>query len=237
MSLWKVFRPANGPKWVWFLAALQSRLRLPGHWRGTSIVTNIPGTTRDTIETPTSFSNYPALLIDTAGIRKTKNQIEIAGIKKTESEIKSSDIIFNIQTNTKKENIETDPAKTIKIFNKSDLMTKQEKNHIQNNNPTCVVISAKTRTGIKELRSRTEKLLKKKTESTEPLFLSSKRQQAALKESKKHLKKALKKESLFELEIVAHNLRLALNEFDWVLGKTSTDNILDGVFSRFCVGK
>tara|TARA_Y100001970_G_scaffold52696_1_gene66686 strand:- start:10477 stop:11817 length:1341 start_codon:yes stop_codon:yes gene_type:complete len=205
--------------------------------RDRSIVTNTPGTTRDTIETLTSFSNYPALLIDTAGIRKTKNQIEIAGIKKTENEIKSSDIIFNIQSNTKKENVETDPTKTIKIFNKSDLMTEQEKNNIQNNNPTCVIISAKTKRGIKELRSKTEKLLKKKTESTEPLFLSSKRQQTALKESKKHLKKALKKESLFELEIIAHNLRLALNEFDWVLGKTSTDNILESVFSKFCVGK
>ena len=67
--------------------------------------------------------------------------------------------------------------------------------------------------------------------------MSSKRQQAALIKSTEHLKNALKKESLCELEIIAHNLKLALNEFDWVLGRTTTDDILESVFSNFCVGK
>ena len=116
-------------------------------------------------------------------------------------------------------------------------MTEENKKTLQKKDPNCIIISAKNKTGLNKLRKRTVSLLKAKTDSTEPFFLSSKRQQAALKRSKKHLRKALKKESLFEIEIVAHNLRLALNEFDWVLGKTTTDDILNSVFSGFCVGK
>ena len=201
-----------------------------------AIVTNIPGTTRDTIESLTYFSNYPVLLLDTAGIRKTDNKIETIGIEKTNKEIISADIIYNIQSR-KKTNQKTDKKKTIKIYNKSDLMTEKEILELQTEIPNCVIISAKEKCGLAELRSRTVDLLKLKTKSAEPLFLSSKRQQAALIKSVKHLKKALTKESLCEIEIIAHNLRLALNEFDWVLGKTTTDDILESVFSSFCVGK
>tara|TARA_Y100000768_G_scaffold374189_1_gene343655 strand:- start:1714 stop:3051 length:1338 start_codon:yes stop_codon:yes gene_type:complete len=201
-----------------------------------AIVTDIPGTTRDTIESLTYFSNYPVILLDTAGIRETKDKIENIGIGKTMKEILSADIIYNIQS-SKKTNIKTDTKKTIKIYNKSDLMTKKEILELQTNKPSCVVVSAKDKSGLTELRSKTEEILKLKTTSTESLFLSSKRQQAALTTSIKHLKKALVKESLVEIEIIAHNLRLALNEFDWVLGKTTTDEILKNVFTNFCVGK
>ena len=59
----------------------------------------------------------------------------------------------------------------------------------------------------------------------------------ALINSIEHLRVALTKESLSELEVISHNLRLALNEFDWILGKTTTDDILESVFANFCVGK
>ena len=202
-----------------------------------AIVTNTPGTTRDTIKSLTYFSNYPVLLTDTAGIRKTNNQIESLGIEKTNQEILSSDIIFNIQSNIASENKKTDQSKTINIFNKSDLMTNKMIKTLQTNDPNCVVISAKNKSGIDELKTKTEKMLKTKTVTTEPFFLSSKRQQTALIKSKKHLREALGDQSLNELEIIAHNIRLALGEFDWVLGKTTPDDILNSVFSDFCVGK
>ena len=100
-----------------------------------------------------------------------------------------------------------------------------------------MIVSAKDKIGLNKLRSRTETFLKLKTNSNNSLFLSSKRQQAALVRSVEHLKNALSEESLHEIEIIAHNLRLALNEFDWVLGKTTTDDILESLFSNFCVGK
>ena len=201
-----------------------------------AIVTNIPGTTRDTIESLTYFSNYPVLLIDTAGIRETKDKIESLGIEKTKEEILSADIIYNIQSR-KKTNQKTNTKKTIKIYSKSDLMTKKEILLLRSKKPDCVIISAKNKTGLDELKLKTERFLKLKTESTESVFLSSKRQQTALIKSVKHLKRALTKESLNEVEIIAHNIRLALNEFDWVLGKTTTNDILENVFSNFCVGK
>ena len=201
-----------------------------------AIVTNIPGTTRDTIESLTYFSNYPVLLLDTAGIRETDDTIESLGIEKTKQEIISADIIYNIQSR-QKQNQKTDSKKTIKIYNKSDLMEKNEILELQTKNPDCLIISAKNKTGLSELRSRTEELLKLKTKSSDSIFLSSKRQQTALTKSVQHLKNALLEESLCELEIIAYNLRQALNEFDWILGKTTTDDILESVFSNFCVGK
>ena len=201
-----------------------------------AIVTNIPGTTRDTIEALTYFSNYPILLLDTAGIRETNDKIERIGIEKTKQEIISADIIYNIQSKEKTNQV-TDVKKTIKIYNKSDLMEKNEILELQTKRPDCLIVSAKDKTGLNKLRSKTESLLKLKTKSSGSLFLSSKRQQAALIKSVKHLKNALKKENLCELEIIAHNLKLSLNEFDWVLGKTTTDDILESVFSNFCVGK
>ena len=202
-----------------------------------AIVTDVPGTTRDTIDSLVYFSNHPARLIDTAGIRKTKNKIEKIGIEKTKQEIISADIVYNIQSTKKEINQKTDAKKTINIYNKSDLMTKTEILELQLKEPKSVIISAKEKTGITKLKSKTEKLLKLKTESSEPLFLSSKRQQTALIKSVEHLRVALTKESLGELEVMSHNLRLALNEFDWILGKTTTDDILEGVFANFCVGK
>ncbi len=202
-----------------------------------AIVTDIPGTTRDTVEALTYFSNFPILLVDTAGIRKTKNKIEAIGIKKTKQEIMSADLIYNIQSSDNSENQKTNEEKTIKIYNKSDLMTKNEIKTIQREKPDCVIISAKNNSGLNQLRRQTEKMLKLKTESKESVFLSSKRQQTALIRAIKHLKNSLKHESLIEIEIIAHNLRLALNEFDWIIGKTTADDILDSVFSNFCVGK
>ena len=202
-----------------------------------AIVTDVPGTTRDAVDALTYFSNYPVLLLDTAGIRETKNKIENIGIEKAKQEIMSADIVYNIQSNKKNKNQKTELKKTINIYNKSDLMTKEEILKLKKENPGCVIISAKDKVGITALKSKTEKLLKLKTESADPLFLSSKRQQTALINSVKHLKETLTKENLHEIEIIAHNLRLALNEFDWVLGRTTTDDILESVFSNFCVGK
>ena len=187
-----------------------------------AIVTEIPGTTRDTIDSLTYFSNYPVLLLDTAGIRETDDTIESIGIEKTKQEIISADIIYNIQSR-KRPNQETDSKKTIKIYNKSDLMEKNEILELQTKNPNCLIISAKNKTGLNELKSRTERVLKLKTKSSDSIFLSSKRQQAALTRSVQHLKNTLLEENLCEIEIIAYNLRQALNEFDWVLGKTTTD--------------
>ena len=100
-----------------------------------------------------------------------------------------------------------------------------------------MIVSAKEKRGLNKLKSKTEELLKSKTNLGDSLFLSSKRQQTALIKSVEHLKTALTKESLQDIEIIAHNLKQALSEFEWVLGKTTTDDILENVFSDFCVGK
>ena len=201
-----------------------------------AIVTSIPGTTRDTVEALTYFSNYPVLLMDTAGIRETKDKIEKIGIEKAKQEIKKADVVYSIQ-NDKNTDKNTDKNKTIKIYNKSDLMTKNQILELQTKNPDYLIVSAKNRRGLNKLKLKTVELLNLKTGSSDSLFLSSKRQQTALIKSIEHLKKALTKESLQEIEIIAHNLKQALSEFDWVLGKTTTDDILDNVFSGFCVGK
>ena len=120
----------------------------------------------------TYFSNYPAFLIDTAGIRETNDKIEGIGIEKTKQEIISADIVYNIQSR-EKTNHKTDENKTIMIYNKSDLMEKNEILELQTKKPNHLIVSAKEKSGLNKLRSRTEKLLKLKTKSSDSLFLNS----------------------------------------------------------------
>ena len=98
--------------------------------RDRAIVSNKPGTTRDVIEGSVHISNHLITLVDTAGIRSTKEPIEKEGIKKTNLEIKSADLIYQILDPTIKTTAKTPllDSKTITIFNKEDLLNKRQKN-------------------------------------------------------------------------------------------------------------
>ena len=204
-----------------------------------AIVTNQPGTTRDAIESALQISNYSIFLVDTAGIRETKKLIEGEGIKKTNLEIRNADLIYHILDPTTKKTIKRLPTttKTITVYSKSDLLSEQEKESLIKGNSEAVVVSGKLGTGLKKLTQKTAKAIESSITQKESVYITSKRQQTILLNALVALNSTQDPEVLGQLELISIHLKDAINQFDWLLGKTTADDVLNTIFSDFCVGK
>ena len=204
-----------------------------------AIVTSRPGTTRDAIESALQISNYSIFLVDTAGIRETKKLIEGEGIKKTNLEIRNADLIYHVLDPTTKKTTKRLPTttKTITIYSKSDLLSEQEKESLIKANIEAVVVSGKLGTGLKKLTQKTTKAIELSITQKESVYITSKRQQTILLNALVALNSAQDPEVLGQLELISIHLKDAINQFDWLLGKTTADDVLNTIFSEFCVGK
>ena len=204
-----------------------------------AIVTSRPGTTRDAIESALQILNYSIFLVDTAGIRETKKLIEGEGIKKTNLEIRNADVIYHVLDPTTKKTINRLPTttKTITIYSKSDLLSEQEKENLIKANIEAVVVSGKLGTGLKKLTQKTAKAIESSITQKESVYITSKRQQTILLNALVALNSAQDPEVLGQLELISIHLKDAINQFDWLLGKTTADDVLNTIFSEFCVGK
>ena len=206
-----------------------------------AIVSDTPGTTRDIIKEKILLRDQLVTLVDTAGIHKTNDAIEKEGIERAYKTIKSADLVlYLIDYSTKKSDAEETlkeylplDVKYIFVTNKIDLCKKQDqKNNINENS-----ISAKTGEGIEKLVEKIGLILDFSTEDEDVVF-ARQRHIDALNTIRVFLNEAAfsmeKKEGL---EIVAELLRQSLSVFDEIVGKITTDDILDNIFSRFCIGK
>ena len=201
-----------------------------------AIVTNIPGTTRDTIEEGLILNKNNVVLVDTAGLRPTKNLVEKKGIERTKDEIKNADIVLSLFDSTTKENKRKNNKNTLYIINKVDLLDSHSLNKLMKQNPGFVFISAKEKQGIDKLLLEIEKCVFKITAKNNSLFLTSKRQENVLFQIQSELEPLVTNNET-NLELLAHHTKKAIGIFDNLLGKTTADDVLDSVFSGFCVGK
>ena len=200
-----------------------------------SIVTKIAGTTRDSIQERLNIGKHNTILIDTAGIRNTKDKIEQLGINRTNEEIKNADILLRIVDATK--NVDYKKHKNqIEVLNKIDLLSKDQESAIKNRNKKAVFVSAKNKTGINLLIEKIEKKLTTITNHHQNEYITSPRQEQLLIQINKTILPIIKHQEP-NIEIIAHHTKEAITHFDHLLGKTSVDDILDDVFSNFCVGK
>ncbi|MGM0640491.1 MAG: tRNA uridine-5-carboxymethylaminomethyl(34) synthesis GTPase MnmE [Thermotogota bacterium] len=209
-----------------------------------AIVTDIPGTTRDTIEESLNIRGIFLRIIDTAGIRESKDKIENIGIKKSFESIEKSDlIILTIDgTNIDKEdekiyheilNNFVDKEVIISI-NKSDDYNFKIPNFIDKEKK--VIISAKNN-NIKTLEDEIYNRFIEKLSYKKPL-LTNKRQKNSLKECKEFLKKA--EENIINgipLDFIMYDIRKALEKLYELNGKNYNEEMLENLFSNFCVGK
>ena len=198
-----------------------------------AITSEDPGTTRDTVDADIVLGGVPVTLIDTAGIRNANNSVESAGIKRSYDEIKNADLLINVVTNedgiTKNEKTKN----TVIVFNKIDLVAPSEKL------ADIIPISALLGDGIADLKNAIKnKLISKNTQGSD-IVLTTRRQEIAITSCKNSLCTSLKylNKDAPELEIVAYELRDSINHIDALMGKTTVDDILNRVFSGFCVGK
>ncbi len=222
-----------------------------------AIVTDTPGTTRDTIEESVSFEGYSFRLVDTAGLRSTDNPIEKEGIRRTENEARNSDIILVVLDASELADISGNKTvrdfvekhqnrlnSTIVALNKMDLnclpTLKVLQRHGFADETQFVRISTRTMEGIDELQKKlVERAVCGIADSGETgTTITSARHFGVLQRTDQSL--ALSLESLKagrSNEFIAVDLRDALNCLGEITGEATSDDILNHIFSRFCIGK
>ena len=213
-----------------------------------AIVTEIPGTTRDTIEEHLSVRGIPVRLTDTAGIRQTSDIVEKMGIEKSRESFNQADLVIFILDSSKPLSSEDkeiialiNGEKTIVVLNKIDLYRVLEKEQISSIIPGAVVIetSMKTREGIDIIEEEiVSKVYGGKVSQKDSVMVTNVRHQNILKRSAHSVADAMEMidrgEALEFIEIDVNSCYEALGE---IIGETVQDDIINEVFSRFCLGK
>lgn len=208
-----------------------------------AIVTDIPGTTRDVLEEDLHFAGLHFHLIDTAGVRETEELVEKEGIKRTKDAMQRSDLLLLVLdssrpiTQDERTLIETaQPEKTILVWNKTDL---PDTSPAMEQFPHSAKVSAKMGTGLKELRHSIEEVLwKSKPKTKEEIVITSIRHKQALEEALTNLKKTIDGlKNNVSAEFIAFDMRQALRSLGLIIGTDITEDILNAIFSKFCIGK
>ncbi|MGE3954105.1 MAG: tRNA uridine-5-carboxymethylaminomethyl(34) synthesis GTPase MnmE [Parachlamydiales bacterium] len=210
--------------------------------RERAIVTDLPGTTRDTLEDEMRIGPFPIRLTDTAGIRDSSEVVEREGIRRTHEALARADLILWVVDLTRpflKEEerlLETLPQeKTVVVWNKGDVGGERRPLPLSHQ----VTISAKHRVGLDQLTERVEQLiLRGSTLSQEEVWITSSRHKQALEEALAALNRA--EGGLAEgrsPELLCLDIRAALKAFGRLIGTDITEDILSAIFSKFCVGK
>ena len=210
-----------------------------------SIVTSVPGTTRDTIEETASISGVPFRLTDTAGIRSTRGAAEKIGVERSRKALDSSEIVLVVLDSSKQLNaadrelIKHSHGKhALLVLNKIDLPSRlrlpDDLAKIEN-----VKVSAANGTGLNTLRDQLVKLAYSgKVGTTDVDVAINERQKALLESSDKYLTECIQCFSSDKpIEIIAQQLRRSLNAIGEITGKTATEDVLSKIFSTFCIGK
>ncbi len=227
-----------------------------------AIVSEIPGTTRDAIEDEIIIDGVAYRFIDTAGIRSTKDIVESMGIQKTFEKIAQSQLViylFDLEKIKIKEisielilsEIEKISKKypdkqLLVIANKADVLTEKkiesvksvilmrEENQISN----LLIISAKQRDGLHELTTTLTQLANKGALSNNETIVSNSRHFEALNNAYNSIKEVQKGvENNISSDLFAIDIRQALFHLGEITGEVTTDDLLDNIFTNFCIGK
>ena len=212
-----------------------------------AIVTEFEGTTRDTIEEFINIDGIPLKLIDTAGIRETDNQIEKIGIEKSIKIAKQADLIILIIDSSKNLTEEdnnildmVEQNKTIIILNKIDLGQKINKNTEKiccfNN---VIEMSALKQIGINELYQKITQLFNlNEINMDNEVIITNERHKIQIQKAIENLEEAKKSIELsMPIDIVAINLKNVLINLGEITGEEASEEIIDEIFARFCLGK
>ena len=209
-----------------------------------AIVTDIEGTTRDIVEGTIILNGIEINFIDTAGIRETKNYVEQIGVKKSYEILEKSDLLLVLLDNSKnltkmdKELLEKTKEKDVIILlNKTDLDQKIELQELKKYK--ILNISVKTNSGIEELKKLIiSKFKLDKIANSDYTYLSNARQISLIKECVSIIKQIEKanKEGV-NVDLIEIDLKRLWDKLGEITGETYKDELLDEIFSKFCLGK
>lgn len=206
-----------------------------------AIVTSVPGTTRDAIRQAIEIEGVPLHVIDTAGLRETKDEVEKMGIARTWAAIEKADAVLLVIDSSQSESQEDRkilqrlPSRLprICVYNKIDLLPAQPKLE-DLDGEIRVYLSAKTGAGADLLCAQLLRVVGWQP-SGEGAFMARERHLSALREAGQHLSGAL--ENKAQIELFAEELKLAHQALSRITGEFTTDDLLGEIFSRFCIGK
>ena len=205
-----------------------------------AIISDIAGTTRDTIEESVKIGTHIIKIVDTAGIRNASDVIEQIGIEKSIETINEADIVISLFDNSKI--IDDEDSKIIdlleensdkeiiKVVNKSDLESKLDKSNLGE------FIELSTKEDINPLIKRIETILDSNTHSDE-MTLISKRQVNSVEDTLYHLNMSMMPLHNGELEFFAHHITEGLESISNITRPYENDQMLDVMFGEFCLGK
>jgi len=208
-----------------------------------SIVTEVPGTTRDWIEAFVSIEGIPVRLIDTAGLRDSADSVEKIGIERSRKLLEEADLVLYLLNEDEINNKNTSClSEYLYIWNKCDISPLPKPFPIQNINP--ISVSAKTGEGLKELYTEIISAINKQTADLKSNDRFSSASVGTVRQKKLVDAACIALEEAFALEeneepldLIAPLLRYAVNSLGEITGEVSTADILEEMFSRFCVGK
>lgn len=214
-----------------------------------AIVTDIPGTTRDTISEKIEIEGIAVRFVDTAGLREATDQIEAAGVERSRREINAANLVVAIFDAT------DDPVERLRsslfdllgkyfivVLNKIDLLSKSDQTSLSYELGDCqpILLSAQTLVGVDELIARIASVIRESVPASgvDANTLTNKRHFLAVQNAIGALSEARTKlEHGESFELLAFDLRQATSSLEEILGKITNDDLLAEIFSRFCIGK
>ncbi len=203
-----------------------------------AIVTATPGTTRDYLEETVIISGMTVRLFDTAGIRETNAEIEKIGINRSYELIEKADIVIDINQAGDEQCFHSylPEDKTISVINKSDLLSESDLDYLQKQG--YITLSAKTGKGINILKEKIISFYQINEADIKDGILSNTRQIAAVERAVDSIDKAIL--SIYQnmgYEFTAFDLKEASEPLEEIVGKISSEDVLNKIFRDYCIGK
>lgn len=211
------------------------------------IVTDIPGTTRDLVHENITINNHEIKIIDSAGIRESTDIVENIGITKSLNTINEADILVYILDNSEpisKEDYkfidQIKKGKGLLIINKSDLSTHKEITELKNQNDNIIEINTIDNVNFYPFMKAIETYINSNFNKDEKydIVITSERQYHILKKADDIIDNIIKKFNHIESgEFLSMDIRFLIDKLFEITGKITTDDILNNIFSKFCIGK
>ena len=206
-----------------------------------AIVTNIPGTTRDTVSGEMTLNGFRVILTDTAGLHETEDPVERIGVERAEKALDEADVALlildgsELLTDKDKELLKKFGEKGAAVINKTDLQQVISEKNVHQAVPgiTCITVSARNPETLNSLRE----YLRQYVTISDRVALTQPRHLDAARRAVTHLKDALTTAEMYTADMAATDLQAAQAALSEITGDNADEKLLDQVFSRFCVGK
>lgn len=211
-----------------------------------AIVTEVPGTTRDTIEEYVNIKGVPLRIIDTAGIRETDDMVERIGVEKALEKVKEADLVIMIFDSSKELEKEDESIldyikdkKVIYIRNKTDLENKLDLSSYKKIEEEIINVSILQNQGLDDIFNKIYSLFfKGHLDIRDELIINNVRHKNLLIKARNNLEEVLKSiENNMPIDFIEIDLMEAMENLGLIVGKSVSDDLVDKIFDEFCIGK